>query len=67
MEVNRSSRNDGDIYIPFEKRTRKESLVYFTSNLSLEGLENIYKIVKENIDGKIVIKLHTGEPNGPNI
>ena len=23
--------------------------------------------VKENIDGKIAIKLHTGEPNGPNI
>ena len=67
MEVNRSSRTDGDIYIPFESRTGKESIVYSTINLSLEGLENIYKKVKENINGKIAIKLHTGEPNGPNI
>ena len=65
--VNNSTRNDGDIYIPFEKREGPESIVYFTRDLSSEGLEKIYKKVKENIDGKIAIKLHTGEPNGPNI
>ena len=67
MESNKSSRTDGDIYIPYEKRDGPESIVYFTRNLSSEGLEKIYDKVKENIDGKIAIKLHTGEPNGPNI
>ena len=65
--VNNSTRKDGDIYIPFEKREGPESIVYFTRDLSSEGLEKIYKKVKENIDGKIAIKLHTGEPEGPNI
>ena len=67
MESNKSSRKDGDIYIPYEKRDGPESIVYFTRNLSSEGLEKLYNKVKENIDGKIAIKLHTGEPNGPNI
>jgi len=67
MESNKSLRTDGDIYIPHEKRDGPESIVYFTRNLSSEGLEKIYNKVKENIDGKIAIKLHTGEPNGPNI
>jgi len=65
--VNNSTCKDGDIYIPFEKREGPESVVYFTRDLSSEGLEKIYKKVKENIDGKIAIKVHTGEPNGPNI
>ena len=65
--VNNSTCKDGDIYIPFEKREGPESIVYFTRDLSSEGLEKIYKKVKENIDGKIAIKVHTGEPNGPNI
>ena len=64
---NNSTCKDGDIYIPFEKREGPESIVYFTRDLSSEGLEKIYKKVKENIDGKIAIKVHTGEPNGPNI
>ena len=59
--------NDGNIHIPFEKRTGPESIVYFTRNLSSEGLQKIYEKVKENIYGKIGIKVHTGEANGPNI
>ena len=41
--------------------------MYFTRDLSAEGLKKIYDRVKENITGKIGIKLHTGEPHGPNI
>ena len=40
---------------------------YFTRDLSAEGLDKIYNKVKENIDGKIAVKVHTGEKNGPNI
>ena len=57
----------GEKYIPFEERKSNESIVYFTRDLSPEGLKKIYEKVNENIDGKIAIKLHTGEQHGPNI
>ena len=58
---------EGEKYIPIEKRTGNESIVYFTRDLSAEGLERLYQKVKGNITGKVAVKLHTGEPNGPNI
>ncbi len=57
----------GERYIPFEERTGEESVVYFTRDLSPEGLRKIFERVNEHIEGKIGIKLHTGEKNGPNI
>ena len=41
--------------------------VYFTKDLSAAGMLRLYAIVNHNITGKIAVKLHTGEPNGPNI
>jgi uncharacterized Fe-S center protein len=67
MDPKKNLRTDGDKYIPIEQREGPESIVYFTRDLSAEGLDKIYNKVKENIDGKIAIKLHTGEKNGPNI
>ena len=58
---------DGNKYIPMEERTGNQSIVYFTRDLSPEGLQKIYKKVNGNIDGKVAIKLHTGEKDGPNI
>lgn len=58
---------EGEKYIPIEKRTGNESIVYFSRDLSAEGLERIYQKVKGNITGKVAVKLHTGEPKGPNI
>ncbi|MCH4033734.1 MAG: DUF362 domain-containing protein [Lachnospiraceae bacterium] len=58
---------DGSVYVPYEKRDRAESDVYFTRDLSGEGLARIYEKVNGNIVGKTGIKLHTGERNGPNI
>lgn len=57
----------GDRYVPYEKRTGNESIVYFTRELTPEGLEKIYKRISANLTGKVGIKLHTGEQNGPNI
>ncbi|HJA94454.1 MAG TPA: DUF362 domain-containing protein [Candidatus Eisenbergiella merdipullorum] len=57
----------GDHYIPYEERTGAESIVYFTRGLSAEGLEKIYRRIADNMTGKVGIKLHTGEPHGPNI
>ena len=58
----------GDHYIPYEERTGEESVVYFTRSLSAAGLRKLYEIIcGERITGKVAVKLHTGEKNGPNI
>jgi len=58
---------DGNKYVPYEQRTGNQSIVYFTRKLSAEGLINAYEQVCGNISGKVAVKLHTGEQNGPNI
>ena len=58
---------DGSKYIPYEERCGNESIVYFTRDLSPEGLKKVYRKINEYITGKVAIKLHTGEKNGPNI
>ena len=58
---------DGNKYVPYERRTGNESIVYFTRNLSAEGLIKAYEQVCANIEGRTGVKLHTGEQNGPNI
>lgn len=57
----------GEHYIPYEERTGAESTVYFTKDLSAQGLKRIFERVSAPLTGKIGIKLHTGEPHGPNI
>lgn len=57
----------GACYIPYGTRSGEKSTVYFTRDLSPEGLLKIYKKVFQNLTGKVAIKLHTGEKNGPNI
>ena len=58
---------DGNRYIPFDPRTGDSSVVFFTRDLSEEGLKKIYDRVSSVISGKVAIKLHTGEAHGPNI
>ena len=58
---------DGNKYVPYEQRTGNESVVYFTRSLSPEGLIAAYEKVSANIKGRVGVKLHTGEKNGPNI
>lgn len=43
------------------------SIVYFTRDLSAEGLRKAYERVNGEIGGKVAVKLHTGEQHGPNI
>ena len=45
----------------------KKSIVYFTRDLSAEGLLKIYKRICAPLHDKIAVKVHTGEPHGPNI
>ena len=58
--------HDGQRYIPYEERTGNESIVYFTRDISPAGIIKIYERIKSTISGKVALKLHTGEPNGPN-
>ena len=57
----------GDRYIPYDQRSGSEYVVYFTRDLSAQGLEKIFRRISQPLTGKIAIKLHTGEPHGPNI
>ena len=57
---------DGQRYIPYEERTGNESIVYFTRDISPAGIIKIYERIKSTISGKVALKLHTGEPHGPN-
>ena len=57
----------GNKYIPYEERTGNESIVYFTRDLSAAGIAKVYERVKGHITGRVAIKVHTGEPHGPNI
>lgn len=41
--------------------------VYFTRHIDAPHLIALYRLINEAIYGKVAIKLHTGEKNGPNI
>ena len=57
----------GERFTPYGERTGDKSVVYFTRDLSAEGLLKIYQKVKAPLTGRVAVKLHTGEKNGPNI
>lgn len=58
---------DGSHYVPYDERTGNESIVYFTRDLSAKGLEKAYDKIAASLKGKVAVKVHTGEPGGPNI
>ena len=39
--------------------------VYFTKKISAEQIVEMYKKLNVSLTGKIGLKVHTGEPNGP--
>ena len=57
----------GGTYVPLAERDGDESQVYFTRDISPEGLRKDVSRVAGHLEGKVAIKLHTGEQNGPNI
>ena len=57
----------GDHYIPYSERSGAESIVFFTRKRTPEGLVAIYDRISSVLTGKVAVKLHTGEPKGPNI
>ena len=67
MNPNAVPGKDGNKYVPYDERTGAESVVFFTRDLSEEGMKKIFDKVGEVLTGKVAIKLHTGEAEGPNI
>ncbi len=57
----------GDTYLSYDQRQGAESDVWFTRDLSAQGLRKIFATVGGVLKGKTAIKLHTGEKHGPNI
>lgn len=45
----------------------RRSDVFFTQDISPGALVEIYSRIGQTIGGSVAIKVHTGEPNGPNI
>jgi uncharacterized Fe-S center protein len=41
--------------------------VFFTADISADGLRKLYARINQGMSGRIAVKLHTGEPDGPNI
>lgn len=58
---------NGNHYVPYNERSGKESIVYFTRDLSAKGLLKVYNRIQEHLNRKVAVKLHTGEQHGPNI
>ena len=67
MQANPIPGNGGDTYVPYDQRTGEESTVFFTPDLSAEGLNKVFAHVADRVSGKIAVKVHTGEKDGPNI
>ncbi len=45
----------------------EKSIVYFTRDLSPAGLKKLFARISVPLTGRVAVKLHTGEKNGPNI
>ncbi len=50
-----------------QAKSGETAKVYFTQHIDADHLIQLYQKVNADITGKIAVKLHTGEPHGPNI
>lgn len=64
---NATPARDGNVYIKPVDRDGDSSTVFFTRDLSAAGLHKAFARVNGALTGKVAIKLHTGEKDGPNI
>ena len=52
---------------PVKKGTGSSAKVYYSKKIDAAHLLKLYGMINDEIYGKVAIKLHTGEPDGPNI
>jgi hypothetical protein len=53
--------------VPEAMSAGSRSSVFFTKDITVEGLLSIYSRISQGMTGSVGIKLHTGEPHGPNL
>ena len=58
---------EGSVKVTDSGGAGSRAKVYFSRNINAETLIKLYDMVNEGIYGNVAIKLHTGEPHGPNI
>ncbi len=63
--TNNSTVKDGNQYVPYEQRQGDEAVVYFTRNLSPEGLIAAYEKVNGNITGRCIPASRTAPTSSP--
>lgn len=63
--ANQQAPTNGSVRVPFDQRDGVTSDVFFTRDLSPEGLRRAVAKVAPRLSGKIAIKLHTGEKTAP--
>ena len=44
----------------------EKAKVYFTKDITPESLVKIYETMNRNLEGKVAVKISTGEPGGHN-
>ena len=67
MKIKRSPEQAGTNIFRMRNVQGKNQKVYFTRDLSAEGLRRIFARVGGKLTGRVAVKLHTGEAHGPNI
>lgn len=58
---------EGSVKVSGNGGAGSRAKVYFSKNINADTLIKLYDMINEGIYGKVAIKLHTGEPHGPNI
>lgn len=46
---------------------QEKARVFYSREISAQALQKLYASINQGMGGNIALKLHTGEPNGPNI
>ncbi len=54
----------GTIASLFSNYDNSKSKVYFTRDISPEGMVKVYEALGQELPGKVAVKLHSGEPGG---
>ncbi len=58
---------EGSVKVSANGGAGSRAKVYFSKNINADTLIKLYDMINGGIYGKVAIKLHTGEPHGPNI
>lgn len=66
-ELTKNAENPAQAYgLIYKKLHPDTAVVYFTPEITSENLVEMYKTLGKNLQGKVAVKVHSGEPGGHN-